>query len=105
MASIPVEIEMKIRRYLDALQKNNIKIKKAILFGSYTKGVYDKWSDIDIALVSDVFQGDRLEDKKKIRKITIQIGSDIEPIPFNPADFTEDDPFVKEIMMTGVEIS
>ena len=64
MAHIPFEIEEKITRYLDELRKNNIPVSKAYLFGSYARGTYNRWSDIDIALVSDCFKGDRLEGKK-----------------------------------------
>ena len=104
MAYIPVEIENKITRYLNALRKNNIPVSKAYLFGSYARGTYSKWSDIDIALISDCFKGDRLEDKKMIRKITLQVGSDIEPVPFSPGDFNDKDPFAHEILSTGIQL-
>ena len=104
MATIPIGIENKIARYLNALKGNNITVSKAYLFGSYARGAYSKWSDIDIALVSDCFKGDRFEDKKLIRKITVQTGSDIEPMPFTPADFTDTDPFVHEILSTGIQL-
>jgi len=104
MAHIPAAVENKIERYLAALKKNNIRITKAYLFGSYARGTYNQWSDIDIALVSDAFKGDRIEDKNVIRRITLQTGSDIEPVPFSPADFTESDPFVREITSTGIQV-
>lgn len=104
MARIPVEVENKIKRYLEALKENNIHIAKAYLFGSYARGTFNQWSDIDIALVSDSFKGDRIDDKKIIRAITLQTGSDLEPLPFNPADFTDTNPFVHEIISTGIQI-
>ena len=104
MAHIPIEIENKITRYLNALRINNIPVSKAYLFGSYARGTYSKWSDNDIALVSECFKGDRLEDKKLIRKITLQVGSDIEPVPFSPGDFNDSDPFAHEILSTGIQL-
>jgi len=104
MAALPREVEQKIRKYLDALRENNINIQRAVVFGSFARGTYDEWSDIDIAIVSDIFIGDRIADKSKVRRITLQIGSDIELAPFAPADFNEDNPFVKEILLTGIEI-
>jgi uncharacterized protein len=104
MARIPVEVEKKIASYLNELQKNDISVIKAYLFGSYARGSYSTWSDIDIAIVSECFKGDRIEDKKLIRKITLKIGSDIKPIPFAPRDFNEQDPFAQEIVSTGIQL-
>lgn len=103
MARIPSKVKNTIDRYLSALHKNNIPIKEAILFGSYAKGSPHKWSDIDIALVSDIFEGNRADDKDKIRKITLSISSELEVIPFSPSDFNEQDPLVKEIIKTGIK--
>jgi uncharacterized protein len=103
MARIPSKVKNTIDRYLRALHKNNIPIKEAILFGSYAKGSQQEWSDIDIALVSNVFVGNRIDDKDKIRKITLSISSELEVIPFSPGDFNEQDPLVKEIIKTGIK--
>jgi len=77
---------------------------KIFLFGSRVRGKYDRWSDIDIAIVSEVFEGDRFKDRGKIRKVTLAISSDLSPLPFRPEDFTIDDPLVKEILATGMRI-
>ncbi len=68
------------------------------MFGSYADGRANEWSDIDIALVSDSFDGDRFDDRSKIRRITLSVSSDLSPLPFRPEDFTPENPFVKEIM-------
>ena len=86
------------------LANNNIRIQKAFLFGSYAHGTFDMWSDIDIALVSEDFSGNRLTDKNAMRKIKLSISSDIDPRPYHPDDFKEDDPFVKEILQTGIRV-
>ena len=104
MAQLPDKIKNTIDRYLQALHHNNIPIKKAILFGSYASGNFHEWSDIDIALVSDIFEGDRIDDKDKIRKITLSVSSEIEVIPFLPTDFNLQNPFVKEILATGIKL-
>ena len=62
------------------------------------------WSDIDLALVSEIFEGNRIKDRGKIRRITLSVSSDIEILPYRPQDFTTDDPFVKEIIETGIRI-
>ena len=78
--------------------------KKVILFGSYVRKTAHKWSDIDLALVSDDFTGQRLEDRHKISKANIKY-VDIEPHIFNTANFDESDPFIEEIKRIGKEIN
>jgi uncharacterized protein len=104
MAQIPDKISSIIERFLDELKKNNINIEQAILFGSYAQGTFTTWSDIDLALVSSDFEGDRFKDRDKIRRIKLKISSDLEPIPYPPNEFTPDDPFVKQILKTGINV-
>jgi len=104
MAQIPDKINRTINRYLAALKENSIPIKTAVLFGSYATGKYQNWSDIDIALVSDIFSGNRITDKDKIRAITLSISSEIEVLPFAPQDFTSSNPFANEIISTGIKL-
>jgi uncharacterized protein len=101
---IPDRINNIIRRFINELEKNNIHITEAVLFGSYAAGTYDDWSDIDLALVSDAFEGERFGDRNKIRRITLTISSDLEPLPYRPEDFTPDDPFVQKVLETGVRV-
>ncbi|MDD5090502.1 MAG: nucleotidyltransferase domain-containing protein [Candidatus Wallbacteria bacterium] len=104
MAQIPVEIENKIRRYLETLEQNRIRIKTAVLFGSYAKGTYDQWSDIDLAIVSDDFEGNRFNDVERLRPFKKEIDWSISPMPFTAADFDESNVFVREIIRSGVRI-
>lgn len=101
---IPDSVRDIIEKYIAALRKNNVPINQAILFGSYANGNYHEWSDIDIALVSDIFEGNRFDDKGKIRKINLSVSCDLEVLPYHPEDFTFDDPFVKEILKTGIKL-
>ena len=104
MVQIPANIKTIIENYLAALAQHQIPIKEAILFGSYANGKYQEWSDIDIALVSDIFEGDRIKDKDKIRMITLSVSSAIEVIPFSPQDFNQQNPLAKEILSTGIKL-
>jgi uncharacterized protein len=104
MVKIPDQIRPVIEKYINALEENHIHILRAVLFGSYADGRADKWSDIDIALVSEVFNGDRFDDRGKIRKITLSVSSDLSPLPFRPEDFMPENPFVKEIIEKGIRI-
>lgn len=66
MVQIPVKVQNVINEYLLLLKEHNIAIRQAILFGSYAKGDYQEWSDIDIALVSDKFEGGRIKDMVRL---------------------------------------
>jgi len=104
MVEIPNRVKEILDRYLTALKENNIPINRAILFGSYANGKFNNWSDIDIAIVSDIFEGSRIKDRSKIRRITLSVSCDIEVLPYKTDDFNEEDPFVREIIETGIKI-
>ncbi len=104
MVQLPAKVKKTIDLYLSALREHNIPIKEAILFGSFAKGNSQKWSDIDIALVSEIFGGDRIDDKDKIRKITLSISSELDVVPFSPTDFNLRNPLAKEILRTGIRL-
>jgi uncharacterized protein len=104
MVQLPAKVKNTIDSYLKELTRQNIPISEAILFGSYARGDYLEWSDIDIALVSEIFVGNRIDDKDMIRKITLSVSSEIEVIPFSPKDFHLQNPLVKEILTTGIKL-
>ena len=104
MAQIPDKISSIIEQFLEELEKNNINIEQALLFASYAQGTGTQWSDIDLAIISSDFEGDRFKDRNKISRIKLKISSDLEPIPFPPGELTSDDPFVTQIINTGVTI-
>lgn len=104
MAKIPINIKKIVNKYIALLKSNNIAIEKAYLFGSYAKGYNNEWSDIDIALVSNIFEGIRIKDKDKIRRITLSVSSSLEILPFNPKDFSLANPLAREIIENGIEL-
>ena len=104
MVEIPDHIRGIIALYIKRLEENRIPVKQAILFGSYATGGFTEWSDIDLAIVSDAFQGSRIADRAKVRKIALGVSCDIETIPFRLEDFIVDDPFVREILETGTRL-
>ena len=104
MADVPDHIRRIIGQYLTSLRDHGFQIQDAILFGSYASGRANQWSDIDLALVSNEFEGVRFKDKNRIRKITISVSTDLEVLPFNPRDFTPSNPLVKEILDTGIRM-
>jgi predicted nucleotidyltransferase len=91
-----------VKEYIGELERNKIPIEKAIIFGSYAKGCAKTESDIDIALVSEVFSGDRFEDRRKIIPLRRKIDNRLEPLPFKPEDFNDGGILVEEIKKTGI---
>ena len=93
-----------VKRYIEELEKNNIPIQEAILFGSCVKGNQRQESDIDMALISDSFSGDWFDDRRKIVPLRRGIDNRIEPMPFRPEDFYNGGSFASEIRKTGKKI-
>jgi len=102
-------IEKEIRSFYKRISKK-IKIDGIYLFGSYAKGNATEDSDVDIAVLSEEFEGIRFFDATKISKIIIHETypeldfADFEIHPYKTDEFTEDDPFVAEILKTGIRI-
>jgi len=70
-----------------------------ILFGSYVNGNPHEWSDIDIAVVVNGFQGDWLEAASMLCRLTRRVSIDIEP---HLLDETCDrSGFVEHVIKTG----
>ncbi len=104
MAQIDNEIKQNIIRFVKKIRESDINIQKVYLFGSFAKGTNDEWSDIDIAVISADFSGNRFDDSIKLRMIASDIDKRIEAIPFTPGDFSINDPLAWEIASTGVMI-
>ncbi|NOY64114.1 MAG: nucleotidyltransferase domain-containing protein [Nitrospirae bacterium] len=94
-----------VKKFLQLLKQQGIKIDQAYLYGSFAKNKATSWSDIDIALVSRDFKESRFIERIRLMKIASKIDKRIEPIPFRPEDFNDNDPLVWEIKNKGIIIS
>jgi predicted nucleotidyltransferase len=104
MAQATVAIIETIRRYVRALEAQGIQVDDAILFGSFAKGTAKDESDIDVALISSAFSGNRFDDRRRIVPLRRAIDGRLEPIPFRPNDFAEGGNLVDEIKRDGIRI-
>ncbi|MCD6384746.1 nucleotidyltransferase domain-containing protein [Candidatus Sumerlaeota bacterium] len=104
MVVTPDSVIEVIKRYVKELEKNGIPVEQVILFGSYAKGTIREDSDVDIALVSPAFSGDRFEDRRRLVPLRRNIDSRIEPIPLTPEDFSRGGSFIDEIKRTGIVV-
>jgi len=89
------------------LKENGITIKKAILFGSHVKNEAREGSDIDVLLVSNLFDNEDDKYTGKIWRLTSVSDYRIEPIAVGEKRFYEDDnsPLLEIIRREGLEIA
>ena len=104
MASSKSSIINLIKEYILRLKENNISVEKVLLFGSIMRGTSREDSDIDIAVISSSFKGDRYSDRRLIVPLRRGIDSRIDPIPFTPEDYAVGGILIDEIKSTGQEI-
>jgi predicted nucleotidyltransferase len=83
-----------------------LSVDKAILFGSYAKGYATELSDVDICFFLKDYNG-----KQRVEIIAELLGLSgkyrdvaFEPIVFETSEIQNGNPFVREIMATGVEL-
>jgi len=81
-------------------------VDKALLFGSYANGTATEQSDIDICFFLSTFNGKRRVDilKDLLNLMNGYKGVFFEPTAYPSSELNNDNPFVKEIVRTGLEI-
>lgn len=78
-----------VSNYVNEVVKSGIPVNSAYLFGSYAKNKANKFSDIDICVISSKFGKDYIEDSLKLKKIANNIDYRIEPVPFAVNDMDD----------------
>jgi predicted nucleotidyltransferase len=107
MAEIPLHIKQSLAEYVHTLSQE-IHIRSAIVFGSYATGKWTPDSDIDLAIFSDDFTAmDRVEAITFLLNRTSPDHLDIQPLAFDGQDLQHaaDNPFLQEILTTGIQIA
>ena len=91
--------------YADNVRKV-LPVDKVILYGSYSKGIATETSDVDICFFLNDFEG-----KKRVDIIDEFLGlcgrykgAYFEPNTFPTSEIERGNPFVNEILATGIEI-
>ncbi len=102
MAKNKALVKNKIKHYIHELEKR-INVEKAILFGSWTKGTADEYSDIDLAIFSPDFGKHRLKEAQLLSKAAWNVDNAIEGIPYSTTELNCDDPtsFLYHIIKDG----
>jgi predicted nucleotidyltransferase len=80
------------RAYLRALVAEGLAVRFGVVFGSWATGRADRWSDIDLLVVSPRFDGapDR-RDVDFLWRQAARTDSRIEPVPCGEKQWREDD--------------
>src|SRR3990172_3096495 len=86
----------RVKQYSD-LVRQNFRVKKIILYGSYAKGSAKKDSDIDVVLSS--IDEDFLMSESKLFRLRRNIDARIEPILLEEKN--DKSGFLEEILKTG----
>ena len=82
------EIQRIVNEYRGELKKHNIRITKAILYGSYAKGTPKPYSDIDLVVISpDLARFAPLKRQELLAQWTMNIDAPLEVIGYTPQEF------------------
>lgn len=94
-----------IRQYVSAVASQTPGFLTAYLFGSFARDNQRPESDIDIALIIDnIRDSDKFDIQVQLLLLACRFDSRIEPHPLSKEDLISDNPFVREIKRTGIEI-
>ncbi|MBF0559941.1 MAG: nucleotidyltransferase domain-containing protein [Nitrospirae bacterium] len=93
-----------VKKYKSVVNSSGIKIRAIYLYGSYARNLETEDSDIDVAIISDDFSGNRWQDGLRVSRLRRKIDLNIEPVTFRSQDFIEEDPLVAEIKRHGIRI-
>lgn len=115
MSNIPTNIDNVINEFVQGV--NNIlgtRVKKIILYGSYARGDYNKSSDIDIMILTDLSEDEMYDYFVKVSDMAYDIEADnnfdiwISPLIKNIDRFNywiEALPFYMNVQKEGVVLS
>ena len=80
-----------VQNYLKAVQREGIAVRFGIVFGSHASGRTDTLSDIDVLVVSPLFDTPRnRRDVDRLWRLAARSDSRIEPIPCGERQWNED---------------
>ena len=98
-------IKQKAEDYAKSVRRV-LPVDKAVLFGSYAKETATESSDVNICFFLNDFAGKSHTDiiSELLRLCRVYKGVPFEPVAFQTTDIDWDNPFIKEILSTGVEI-
>ena len=104
MAANIEAVKEEAKRYAHEV-RSHLPVEKAYLFGSYAKGTADELSDVDICFFLRSYGGkERVDVGSHLLRIARGYKAYFEPLVFETSEIELNNPFVNEILLTGVEI-
>jgi uncharacterized protein len=104
VAHVDPSVAELVRRFLVRLGDEGIRVDAAYLFGSIAAGTSNQWSDIDVAVISPDMSEDRFAERVRLTGFSSSIDVRIEPVPFRPDNFIDEDPLAWEIRRRGISV-
>ena len=104
MASQP-DIREIVERYLAVIKEHGLRVSSVYLFGSWARGDATQASDIDVAVISEQFTGNRFRDSELLWKWRREVDVRIEPVPFRLDRFVRGHPLADEILKEGIRFT
>ena len=94
-----------VQKYVEKICEN-YKVYAIILFGSFAKGTNNQSSDIDIAIVTDDFENDIMDEELNLMRLRRKIDTRIEPHLIRIEEYKKaETPFIQEIIDTGIKVA
>jgi predicted nucleotidyltransferase len=100
------EVRRIVNSFVRNLIKEEIKVEKVFLYGSYASGLFHENSDVDLAIISSDFGKNKFEEGKLLLRIAWRIDPRLNPIPVSTEVFEKDTwvPLINEIRQKGIEL-
>ena len=101
-----IEAKKIVREYAQKLKEKKFSFSAVFLFGSFSQGKAGKWSDIDVAAVSDKLRRNRLKNEELLWKYVTEVDSRVKPIGFTKKDFADlGNIMVAEVRKYGIKVA
>lgn len=90
-----------VRQYKQLISPRFDSVPKVYLYGSYSKGYANPWSDIDVAVIVPVINGDKFDISTDLTLDGWKVSPLIEPVLMAE---DEPSPLYDDVMRTGIAI-
>ena len=95
-----------VKTYIHTVLNQQPDLLSAYIFGSYARNNQRAESDIDIALVIDnLTDKNRFDTQVRLMLLASDIDNRIEPHPISKEELQSNNPFVLEILKTGIKLN